>query len=60
MRGLRTIMPMAYGCLREVKRGILSGSGIHHLPNVTYTIRYCNSSVEYDVSYAEGKYNIKD
>jgi hypothetical protein len=27
---------------------------------VTHIIRYCNSPVEYDVSYVEGKYNMKD
>jgi hypothetical protein len=56
---LPTAMPTACGPLRDVKLDILSGFGMHHLPSVTYTIRYCNSRIEYDVSYIEAKYNIK-
>jgi hypothetical protein len=58
--GLATTTPAAYGSLRDVKRSILSGSSSHHLSQVTHIIRYCNNLVEYDVSYAEGKYNSKD
>jgi hypothetical protein len=58
--GLPTTTPTASSSLRDVKCGILGDSSMHHLPRVTYTIRYRNSLVEYDVSYGEGKYNIKD
>jgi hypothetical protein len=53
-------MPMVGRSLKDVKRNVLGGSSMHHLSEVAYTIRFCNSLVEYDVSYAGGKYNIKD
>jgi hypothetical protein len=31
MQGLPTTTPVAYGSLRDVKSGILGGSGSHHL-----------------------------
>jgi hypothetical protein len=60
MRGLPTAMPVAYRSLMDIKRDILGGSCSHHMSLITHIIRYyCNSPVEYDVSYAEGKYNKK-
>jgi hypothetical protein len=60
MRGLPTATPVAYRSLMDVKRDILGGSCSHHMSLITHIIRYyCNSPVEYDVSYAEGKYNKK-
>jgi hypothetical protein len=59
MQGLPTTMPTAYGSPRDVKSGIISDSGSHHLSKVTHIIRYCNSPVEYDVNYGKGKYNKK-
>jgi hypothetical protein len=60
MRGLPTATPAAYRSLMDVKCDILGGSCSHHMSLITHIIRYyCNSPVEYDVSYAEGKYNKK-
>jgi hypothetical protein len=57
---LATAMPMAYKSLMDVKRDILGGSCSHHMSLITHIIRYyCNSPVEYDVSYAKDKYNKK-
>jgi hypothetical protein len=38
---------------RDVKRGILGGSGSHHLSQLAYIIRHGNNPVEYDASYVE-------
>jgi hypothetical protein len=53
-------LPTAYRSLMDVKRDILGGSCSHHMSLITHIIRYyCNSPVEYDVSYVEDKYNKK-
>jgi hypothetical protein len=44
MWGVPTTTPTTFG--------FLGGSSKHHLQQVTYTIRYCNSLVECDVSNA--------
>jgi hypothetical protein len=59
MWGLPTTAPTSCGSLRDVNRGILSGSSSNHLSYVTHIIRYCNNPIEYDVSHAEAKYNMK-
>jgi hypothetical protein len=56
---MATTMTSASRPFGDVERGILSGSGSHHLSRVTHIIRYCNNPVVYDVSWAEGKYNMK-
>jgi hypothetical protein len=59
MRGLPMSTPTACGSLGDVKHNILGGSGSHHLSKVAYIVRYCNSPVVYEASYAEGKYNMR-